>query len=247
MKYILFNIENYLNKLRKNKEKSWFNKMILDCSSKINKLDFNDDSLVFFTSYITINKFKLCVEFRFYYKNYYCYIATYKNSFKYVITNIYDEAKIIKNGVIEGKSLIYSNILNDIIKKIKHDIDTSEQLNEFDQKPIKIKLKQYAKRELILNVKSNYISMIFLILSLVFFLLNFNHILNIVLIILISLFTIIMSISLLKYILLLSKIIKDLKEMQVDKIQTKVNHLSLASYKYFGDTAMVDKVLIYIE
>lgn len=145
MKYVLFNIENYVNKLRKNKEKSWFDKMILDCSSKINKLDF-DDELVFFTSYITRSKFKLCVEFRFYYKNYYCYICIYKNTYKYIITNIYDETKIIKNGVIEGKSLIYINILKDISKKIKYDIDNSEQLNEFNHKSVKTKLKSMLKK-----------------------------------------------------------------------------------------------------
>lgn len=247
MKYVLFNIENYVNKLRKNKEKSWFDKMILDCSSKTNKLDFNDDKLVFFTSYITRNKFKLCVEFRFYYKNYYCYICIYKNAYKYIITNIYDETKIIKNAVIEGKSLIYSNILKDISKKIKYDIDNSEQLNEFNHKSIKTKLKKYAKKELILHFKNNYISLIFLILSLIFLTLNFNYILNIVMIIFISLFTIIIFISLIKYILLLSKVIKDLKETKVSKIITNVNYLSLASYKYFGGMDMVDEALIFIE
>lgn len=247
MKYVLFNIDNYLNKLRKNKEKSWFDKMILDCSSKINKLDFNDDELVFFTGYITRNRFKLCVEFRFYYKNYYCYISIYKNAYKYIITNIYDETRIIKNGVIEGKSLIYSNILKDISKKIKYDIDNSHQLNEFNHKSIKTKLVKYARKELFSHLKNNYISLIFLTLSIIFLTLNFNYVLNIVMIIFISLFTLIILISLTKYILLLSEIIKDFKETKINKIITIINYLSLASYKYFGGTDMVDKALIFIE
>ena len=197
--------------------------------------------------YILHAYFKLCVEFRFYYKSYYCYICIYKNAYKYKITNVYDETKIIKNGVIEEKLLIYSNILKDISKKIKYDIDNSEQLNEFNQKSIKIKLKQYAKAEMILNLKNNYISFIFLILSLFFLTLNFNYILNIVMIIFIILFSIIIFISLTKYILLLRKIIKDLKEVKINKIITNVNYLSLASYKYFGGMDMIDKVLIFIE
>ncbi len=247
MKYVLFNIENYINKLRKNKEKSWFDKLILDCSSKIYKLDFKDDDLVFFTSYITRNKFKLCVKFRFYYKNNYCYISVYKDSLKYVITNIYDETKIITKMVIGEKTLIYSNILKDIIKKIKTKIDTSDQINEFNQETIKIKLKKYAKKELILNLKNNYISILFILLSIFLLLLNFNNILNVFLIFFISLFAVIVLSSLFKYLLLLTNIRKDLKEAKIIKIQSNINCLSLASYKYFGGIDMVDEALIFIE
>lgn len=247
MKYVLFNIENYLSKLRKKPEKSWFDELVFECCSKVNKLDFKDEKLNFFTSYVTRNGFKLFVEFRFYYKNYYCYLCVFHNGYKYIINNIYDERNITKKGCIENDSLSYDRILKNIIQEIKNNIDNSDNIDEFNQDSIKIKLKEYARRELILNSKNNYISVIFLIICGILYSCKFNYIFNMILIIFISLFTLIIVVSLFKYTLLLSKIIKDLKELKIYKIKTKVNYLSLASYKYFGDTAMVDNAFIYIE
>ncbi len=248
MKYILYDFAKYLRKLNKKENLSWFNKLILDCGLETYHIKSEENDLRFFTSYLTRNSFKNCVEFRFYYKKFYCYLCVFENKYTYIIkTPInYSDKKIKVKNKIENYNLgDYNSLLNTLIGNIKNSIDEFISKNEYKSleiKHVKSKLTKYLKREIFLYLKNNYLSIIFLLLSIFILACDFNDNLNIFMKILCIIFIGILFVSLFRPIKIIINVIRDLITYSVVEIEDGVKYLGYKSLKYLGYIEMVDEV-----